>query len=62
PTPAPDRSPSPARPAPPSISISVGRIEIVGSRAPAPRPVAVHAPRSHQIEPGLPLGPFGGRW
>lgn len=62
PAPAARREPSPTRPVPPSITISVGRIEIHGNRTPAPRPSVVHVPRSHQIEPSLPLGPFGGRW
>lgn len=62
-SPAAPRPPSPRTHAPaPSIAISVGRVEIHTRTTPAPRPVVTSAPRAHEIEPGLPLGPFGGRW
>ncbi len=47
--------------APPRVHISIGRVEIRGKESPSPLVrSAVSAPRSHEIDPGLPFGSFGG--
>jgi hypothetical protein len=48
----------------PSITISIGTLEIRERPAAAPaEPLAAVSPRAHQIDPGLPFGgPVPGRW
>ncbi len=49
--------PAPSRPAPPRISIEIGRIEIRSSTRPTPTAARrVVAPRDHVIDPQLPFG------
>ncbi|OJH34506.1 hypothetical protein BON30_42610 [Cystobacter ferrugineus] len=47
----------------PTVAIAIGTLEIREKQAPTAHPVAAVAPRSHEIDPGLPFGgSSSGRW
>jgi hypothetical protein len=53
----PTRAATPPRgPARPSVTVSIGKLEILQKPAPNAQPTSVTHPRAHQIDPGLPFG------